>query len=149
MVIKLTLKKWLLFAIRWIILFSPDYLKDLVVIHDSKLKFDYHVNELVNKSYAVLDLIYRNFRYMSSGTFVMLYKTLVRSHLEYANCVWSQSRKTHIEKLENVQMTATRMVQHLKKYSYEARLRCLYLPKLKYTRLQRDMIQVYNIVQEV
>jgi hypothetical protein len=83
---------------------------------------------------------------MSSDTFIMLYKTLVRSHLEYANCVWSPYRQMDIEKLEKVQMRATKMVQQIKKYSYEARLRWLNLPTLKYRILRGDMIQVYNIV---
>jgi len=43
-------------------------------------------------------------------------------------------------------MRATRMVQQLKYSSYEARLRRLNLPKLKYRRLRGDMIQVNNIV---
>ena len=114
--------------------------------HVSKLKLKYHINEKVNKSYSVLGLIYRNFKYMSSDTFVMLYKTLVRSHLEYANCVWSPYRQMDIDKIEKVQMRATRMVQQLKNLSYEARLRRLNLPTLKYRRLRGDMIQVYNIV---
>jgi len=38
---------------------------------------------------------------MSSDTFVMLYKTLVRYHLEYANCVWSPYRQMDIEKRES------------------------------------------------
>ena len=123
-----------------------DFIKDLGVTFDSKLKFDHHINEKVNKAYSVLGLIYRNFKYMSSDTFVMLYKTLVRSHLEYANCVRSPYRQMDIEKLEKVQMRATRMVQKLRKYPYEARLRNLNLPTLKYRRLRGDMIQVYNIV---
>jgi len=112
-----------------------DYIKDLSVTFDSKLKFDYHINEKVNKSYSVPGLIYRNFKYMSSDTFVMLYKTLVRSHLEYDNCVWSPYRQMDIEKIEKVQMRATRMVQQLKNSSYEARLRRLNLPTLKYRRV--------------
>ena len=51
-----------------------------------------------------------------------------------------------IDKIERVQMRATRMVQQLKNLSYEARLRRLNLPTLKYRRLRGDMIQVYNIV---
>ena len=121
-------------------------MKDLGVTFDSKLKFNYHINEKVNKSYSVLGLIYRNFKYMSCDTFVMLYKTLVRSHLEYANCVWSPYRQMDIDKIERVQMRANRMVQQLKNLSYEARLRRLNLPTLKYRRLRGDMIQVYNIV---
>jgi hypothetical protein len=82
---------------------------------------------------------------MSSDILVVLYKTLVRSHLEYANCVWSPYRQMDIEKIEKVQMRVTKMAQRLKKYSYEARLRWLNLPTLKYGRLRGDMIQVYNI----
>ena len=51
-----------------------------------------------------------------------------------------------IEKIEKVQMRATRMIQQIKNYSYEARLQWLNLPTLKFRRLRGDMIQVYNIV---
>ena len=84
---------------------------------------------------------------MSPDNFVMLYKTLVRSHLEYANCLWYPYRQMDIEKIEKVQMRATKMVQHLKKYSYETRLRWLNLPTLTYRRARWDMILVYHIYQ--
>jgi len=54
-------------------------------------------------------------------------KTLIRSHLEYTNCVWSPCRQMDIEKIERVQVRATKMVEQLKNYSYEARLRLLNL----------------------
>jgi len=50
---------------------------------------------------------------MSTNTLVMSYKTLVRSHLEYANCVWSPLRQVDVEKEEMVQMRATRFVKQL------------------------------------
>ena len=93
MVIKLKIKKCKVVSYGHHIDFSNDYymqsdglisvlehldsIKDLGVTFDSKLKFDQHINEKVNKSYSVLGLIYRNFRYTSSNTFVLLYKTLV------------------------------------------------------------------------
>ena len=125
------------------------YIKDLGVTFDSNLKFDVHIHEKINKANSVLGLIYRNFKYMSTKTFITLYKTLVRPHLEYANCVWSPFRQMDVDKLEKVQIRATRMVKHLKKYSYEVRLRFLNLPTLKYRRLRGDMIQVYNILSGV
>ena len=70
-----------------------DFIKDLGVIFDQKLKFDHHINKKVNKAYSILGIIYRNFKYMSSDTFIMLYKSLVKPHLEYAVCVWSPYRK--------------------------------------------------------
>jgi len=36
----------------------------------------------------MLGIIKRNFVYISRNCFVTLYKSLVRSHLEYANSVW-------------------------------------------------------------
>jgi len=81
----------------------------------------------------------------------MLYKTLVRSHLQYANCVFSPFRQMDVEKVEKVQMRATRMVKQLKNHSYEYRLKVKNLPKLKYitSPLRGDMIQMYNIISGV
>jgi len=45
---------------------------------------------------------------------VRFYTTLVRSHLEFGNCVWSPFRQMDVEEVERVQMRATRMVKQLK-----------------------------------
>ena len=50
---------------------------------------------------------HRNFIYLSEEVFVSLYKTLVRSHLEYANSVWNPYRIALIKDLEKVKMRAT------------------------------------------
>jgi len=83
---------------------------------------------------------------MSSDIFVFFYMTLVRTHLENANCVWSPYRQMDIEKIEWVHVRATRMAQQLKNYSYEARLRRLNLPTLKYRKWRGDIIHVFNTV---
>jgi len=51
-----------------------------------------HCKEKINKANAMLGKIKRNFIYLSEEAFVSLYKTLVRSHLEYANSVWTSYR---------------------------------------------------------
>jgi len=38
-------------------------------------------------------LIKRNFKYVTIPTFVMLYKSMVRSHLDYCCSVWTPYRK--------------------------------------------------------
>jgi len=48
----------------------------------------------------MLGIIKRNFIYLSEEAFVSLYKTLVRSHLEYANSVWNPYRMGLIKDLE-------------------------------------------------
>jgi len=46
---------------------------------------------------SMIQLIKRNFIHMDSRTFIMLYKALVRPHVEYANLVWSPYKEGDIE----------------------------------------------------
>ena len=39
---------------------------------------------------------------MDSRTFIMLYKAMVRPHVEYANSIWSPYKKGDIEAIEKV-----------------------------------------------
>jgi len=63
--------------------------KDLGVIIDSKLTFEDHITEKVNKAYAILGIMKRNFEHIGKDAFVLLHKSMVRSHLEFSNSVWS------------------------------------------------------------
>jgi len=64
---------------------------DFGVRSDSKLAFLDHMNEKGNK--AGLGIIKRNFIYLDNESFVLLYKAMVRPHLEYANSVWCPYKK--------------------------------------------------------
>jgi hypothetical protein len=121
-------------------------IKDLGVTFDTKLKFEDHIQEKINKASSILGIIKRNFLNISEFAFVTLYKSLVRSHLEYANTVWSPYRKEDIFKLERVQMRATKLIHGLKHLSYNERLKRLKLPTLKFRRARGDMIEVYKII---
>ena len=55
----------------------------------SKLTFEDHITEKVNKAYAILGIIKRNFDHIGKDAFVLLYKSMVRSHLEFSNSLWS------------------------------------------------------------
>ena len=85
--------------------------KDLGVVFDEKLNFSQHISERINKAYSMLWLIRRNFQHIGPAAFVLIYKHLVRSHLEYNNSVWAPYRKLDIDKLEKVQKRATKMIQ--------------------------------------
>ncbi len=49
---------------------------------------------------------------------VMLYKAMVRSHLEYANTVWSPVKQGDIDMLEKVQKRFTKMIPSLTHLGY-------------------------------
>ena len=80
---------------------------------DSDLKFHSHTSAVVNEANQVLGLIMKS----------LLYKSLVRPHLEYANVV-------NVNKIKSVQRQATRYVQNISNlpYSYHERLTYLNLP---------------------
>ena len=122
-----------------------DSSKDLGVIIDSKLGFDQHFQSKINKANSLMYLIRRTFVYLHKENFLLLYKALIRPHLEYAHAVWSPYLKKHIQALENVQRRATKLVPEIKALSYEQRLFQLSLPTLAYRRARGDMIETYKL----
>ena len=59
-------------------------LKDLGVLIDDQLKFSNHISEKVNKANQTMGLIRRSFNHLDTTKFKLLYKRLVRPHVEYA-----------------------------------------------------------------
>ena len=52
----------------------------------------------------MLGLIKRNFKHLTIPTFILLYNSMVRSHLDYCSSVWAPYRKGDIEILETVKI---------------------------------------------
>ena len=119
------------------------------MLFDAQLTFKDHIQDKINKAYSIIGIIKRNFIHMNSNTFVLLYKALVRPHVEYANSVWSPYRKSDMLAIEKIQKRATKLVISLKKLSYKDRLMQLNLHTLKYRRLRGDMIEVYKIIRHI
>ncbi|XP_043196519.1 uncharacterized protein LOC122367478, partial [Amphibalanus amphitrite] len=62
--------------------------KDLGVQVDDELKFRQHASAAVAKANQILAVIRRSFVLINECTLPLLYKSLVRPHLEYGNLVW-------------------------------------------------------------
>ena len=94
-------------------------------------------------------LIPRTFRYLDTKSFLVIYKTLVRTHLDYASSVWApyKIKQAYIEKIESVQKRVTKKFLGMKNLSYPERLKKLGLPTLAYRRIRGDMIEVYKIIK--
>lgn len=132
-----------------VILESVSHINDLGIEVDEKLDFGLHIQNKVNKAFRILGVIRRSFRYLNKSAFILIYKSMVRSGLEYNVSVWAPHKESDIEELERVQRRATKMLSLCKNRSYEERLRYLALPTLKYRRYRADMIQVYNILNGI
>ena len=121
--------------------------KDLGVTIDSTLSFDTHITAAVNKANRVMGVIRRTFKHLDAETFKLLYKSLVRPHLEYAHSAWKPHLRKHIDLIESVQRRGTRQIPGLSHLSYPERLQLLGLPTLAYRRLRGDMIETFKIAR--
>ena len=112
----------------------------------SKLSYSIVINCSLH---IYIGIIKRNFRGLRQDTFIMLYKSLVWSQLEYANSLWNPYQKQDIKALEKVQMRATRLITALRNKPYQERLKALGLPTLKFRRLRGDMVETYKVLSGI
>ena len=116
---------------------------------DEKLTFQTEISARVKKANSLVGLIRRSFTFLDGETFLRLYKSLVRPHLEYAAAVWCPTWRKDLTRLEAVQRRATKQVPGLHSLSYPERLRKLGLPTLEFRRLRGDLIETFKIVQGI
>ena len=119
-------------------------LKDLGVIVDKHLTFSKHIAEKVNKANQIVGLIRRTFVFIDKHNFNLLYKGLVRPHIEYGNIVWSPFRKADINLIEHLQRRATRFLPEINKFDYHKRLEKLNLPQFP-----GSIIETYKILHNL
>jgi hypothetical protein len=118
--------------------------KDIGVTIDEELTFEKHAQEKSKKANSTFAAIRRSFKYLKVDTFLPLYKSMVRSHLDYANSVWAPYKKGIIDQIESVQKRATKQIPALRNLSYKERLQKLKLPTLAYRRIRGDLIEAYK-----
>ena len=114
------------------------------MIISSDLNWEHHVISATSKANRALGTIKHAFRYLDNYTFNLLYKSLVRPHLEYAARVWSPYWAKDKNRLESVQRRATKIVS-LRGLNYDQRRMALGLPTLEERRRRGDLIEMYKI----
>ena len=92
--------------------------KDIGVIFDPNLNFRPHMEEICKKANRIMGVLRRTYSYLTEKEFCLLYKALVRPHLE---------------------------VPGLRDMEYSDRLKHLKLPTLVFRRIRGDMIEIYKI----
>ena len=123
-------------------------IKDLGVLMDCHFAFDKHICDKISTANRMLGILKRNFVDLDKHSFILLYKSMVRSHLEYSASLWNPYKQSTILALEKVQKRATKAVRVCRDLSYIDRLKLLQLPSLVYRRHRGDMIEVYKILHE-
>ena len=127
---------------------SVQSVNDLGVTLSSNLSWSKHVGITTNKANKVLGIIKRTVDTGNPDTFSILYKSLVRSILEYAAPVWSPYLVKNIHAIEKVQRRASRLAlnQGRGEMSYEDRCKLLDCSTLSIRRDYLSLIECYKIV---
>ena len=121
--------------------------KDLDILITKDLKVSVQCSRAAKTANRVLGMIWRTFTCKDEQTIIQLYKSLVRSHLEYCIQAWRPYLSKDIEMLEKVQKRATKMVYGFNDLTYEQRLRRLNITTLDTHRIRGDLIEVFKIVK--
>ena len=128
---------------------SSATVKDLGIYFSSDLSFTHHCEYLAASAGVVLRRLRRCFGLTTKEMFLPLYKTFIRSKLEYASTVWSPYQVKDINTIEKVQRRATKLVRNISHLSYEARLDYLGLQTLRTRRIRQDLISIYMLIHGI
>ena len=103
--------------------------------------------EAVKKVQKLLGYIKRQFRTRNKEIILILYNALVRPHLQYAVQFWSTSLRKDIERLEEVQARATKLIPSVRHLGYVRRLEHLNLYSLEKHRLRGQLRETFKMLK--
>ena len=89
--------------------------RDLGIMISKDLKWVNQTVKATNAAKAIIAQLRNSFTCFDAELVRLLYVSLIRPHLEYAVPVWNPYLRKDIEKIENVQHRATRLVPSIKK----------------------------------
>ncbi len=107
--------------------------------------FKHHIATIVTESRQRAGVFFRGFVSRSYDIVRKTFITYIRPLLEYSSNVWNPTHKYLIDQIENVQRRFTKRITSLSHLSYLERLSILNLEPLELRRLWFDLIQYYEI----
>ena len=117
-------------------------LRDLGVLVSKDLSWSPHINSIANKARQKASWVLSVFHTRSTAIMLTLYKSMVRSLLEYCCPLWHPIKVSDIQELESVQRTFTSKIAGMKQLHYWERLSRLSLMSLQ-RRRERFIILHY------
>ena len=92
--------------------------RNIGVTFDTHLTLSYHVNDVVKKAFYHLRNIAKIRKYISAETTEIVIHCFVTSKLDFCNALLYGLPKYQINKLQNVQNAAARIIARLRKYDH-------------------------------
>ena len=123
--------------------------RDLGVYLSNDCSWTPHINHMTQGARQIASWVLGVFKDRSQTVMLTLFKTMVRSKLEYCCPVWDPVAIGDIQTIENVQRNFTRRISSCKNLNYWERLAKLKLMSLQRRRERYSTIHVWKILSGV
>ena len=130
-------------------LYPSENVRDLGVNVSHDLSWSRHICDTVTKARNVASWVLSVFKTRNKDVMLSLYKSLVRSILEFNSPVWNPTKVGEIQAIEGVQKTFTSRISALKSDDYWKRLKEMSLMSLQRRRERYIILQVWKILNGV
>ena len=128
---------------------NKEAVKDLGVMLNRNMLCKDQIEILLAKCKAKMGMLFRHFKTRKAEHMIMLYKTYVRSPLEYCNMIWYPHYQKDIAQIESVQRSFTARIEEVKDLDYWERLRFLKLYSLERRRERYMIIQAWKQIEGI
>ena len=129
-----------------ITLYPVNKLRDLGVIISSDASWTPHIQTIANKARQKASWVLSVFRTRTPTVMLTLYKSMVRSLLEYCSPLWNPIKIGDIQDLESVQHNFISRIAGTKEMNYWERLQHLSLMSLQRRRERYIILHMWKII---
>ena len=131
------------------ILYPVENVRDLGIQVSNDLSWLRHIGSMVTKARSKLSWVFSVFKMCDRTVMITLYKSLVRSTLEYCCPLWNPGKVTDIKLIEGNQRTFTSRISGLQHLNYWERLAHLKLMSLQRRRERYVILMMWKILHKV
>ena len=128
---------------------AKSQVKDLGVVMDNNMNYDQHIQGQIEKVKGISAWIYRTFRTRDAHVMLTLWKSLAIPHLDYCSQLWSPSKRSLIQQLEQLQKSFLKGLPELQHLNYWERLKQLKIYSLERRRDRYRIIYTWCILEGI
>ena len=126
-----------------------DVIRDLGVLISSDLSWGPHIDNITDATRKMCSWILSVFETRDEETLMTLYKSLIRSRLEFCCPLWNSSKVEDIVKLETIQRNFTSKIAGYSEFTYWERLKGLRLMSLQRRRERYTLLHLFKILSDL
>ena len=126
---------------------TVEHTRDLGVTMSCDGSFSKHIDGVVSRANQMCGWILRTFRTRDKMPMLTLWKSLVRSNIDYCCQLWNPSKVGKIQAVEQIQRSFIRKIHGMQQFSYWDQLSALSLYSLERRRERYAIMYVWRILE--